>query len=168
MPRGLFGELPRSLAAHFFIRIHLKHNVTAHRDFEHAQGVNRVNKECDAGFHVEHAGSPQAALLLAKRHLRQRAEGPNGIGMRQHQDFAGAGFRARQLELAAQVMPKAATRQSLHIGGSIQPAGQQVHEAVHGLRLIARRLAPCQLANECDDGGLLRFRKSKERMHCLL
>lgn len=88
--------------------------------------------------------------------------------MRQHEDFSGVRFRAREFELAAEVVSKAATRQSLHTGGAINAAGKKVHEAVHGLRLIARRLAPYQLANQCDDGGLLRFRKSKERMHCLL
>ena len=80
-------------------------------------------------------------------------------------------YQATKLELQkdlAQVMAETATRQGLHIGGSIQAAGQKVHEAVDGLRLIARRLAPCQLAYECDDGRLLRFRKSKKRMHCLL
>ena len=168
LPRGLFGELPRSLAADFFVRIHLKQNVPAHRDFEHAQRMDGENEERDARFHVQHAGSPQAALLLAERHVRQRAERPNGIGMRQHQDLAGAGFRARQLELAAQVMPETATWQSLHVCRAVQTAGQKVHEAVDGLRLIARRLASCQLANQCDDGRLLRFRKSKKRMHCLL
>jgi hypothetical protein len=62
----------------------------------------------------------------------------------------------------------ASPRQSLHAGGAIDATGKQIHEAVHGLRLIARRLASRQLANERDDGGLLRFRKSKKRMHCLL
>ncbi len=78
------------------------------------------------------------------------------------------GFRARQLELAAQVRPEAAAWQSLHVYRAVQTAGQKIHEAVDGLRLVARRLAPCQLANQCDDGRLLRFRKSKKRMHCLL
>ena len=93
LPRGLFGERPRSFAADFFIRIHLKQDIPAHWDFEHAKGVDRVNKERDARFHVEHARPPQAALLLAERHLRERAERPDRIGMRQHQDFAGVGFR---------------------------------------------------------------------------
>ena len=123
LARGLFGKLPRSLAADFFVRIHLKQNVPAHRDFEHAKRVDGENKERDARFHVQHARPPQAALLLAERHLRQRAQRPNGIGMRQHQDFAGAGFRARQLELAAQVMPKTAARQGLHIDWR-HPAGR--------------------------------------------
>ena len=66
------------------------------------------------------------------------------------------------------MMTEAATRQGLYIAGAIQAASQKADEAVNGLRLIARRLAPGQLANQCDDGGLFRFRKSKERMHCLL
>ena len=113
----------RSLAADFFIRIHLKQNVPAHWNFEHAKGVHGVNKERDARFHVQHARPPQAALLLAQRHLRERAERPNRIGMRQHQDFAGVGFRAGQLELAAQVISEAAAGQSLHIGW-LHPAGR--------------------------------------------
>ena len=88
--------------------------------------------------------------------------------MRQHEEFTGVRFRAGEFEFAAEVMSKAAARQSLHAGGAIDATGKQVHEAVHGLRLIARRLAPYQLADQRDDGGLLRFRKSKERMHCLL
>ena len=88
--------------------------------------------------------------------------------MRQHQDFTGVRFRAWKLELATEVASKASARQSLHAGGAINAAGKKVHDAVHGLRLIARRLAPYQLADERDDGGLLRFGKSKERMHCLL
>ena len=79
-----------------------------------------------------------------------------------------SGFRAGQLELAAQVIAEAAAGQRLHVGRSIQTVGQKIHEAVDGLRLIARRLASGQLANECDDGRLFRFRKSKKRMHCLL
>jgi hypothetical protein len=66
------------------------------------------------------------------------------------------------------VRAEAPAWQGFHIGGSIQTVGQKIYEAVYGLRLVAGRLAPGQLANECDDGRLLRFRKSKERMHCLL
>ena len=168
LPRGLFGELPRRLAADFFVRIHLKQDGAAHGDFEHAQRVDGENKKSDARFHIQHARSPQTALFFAERHLRKRAERPNGIGMRQHQDLAGVGFGARQLELATQMMAEASAWQRLHIGGAFQTLGEQVHEAVHGLRLIARRLAAGQLANESDDGRLLRLRKSKERMHCLL
>ena len=87
--------------------------------------------------------------------------------MRQHQDLTGVRFRTGEFELAAEVVSKTPARQSLHTG-AIDAAGKKVHEAVHGQRLIARRLAPYQLANERDDGGLLRFRKSKKRMHCLL
>ena len=113
-------------------------------------------------------GPHKRPLLLAERHLRERAERPNGIGMGQHQDFAGVGFRTGQLELAAQVIPETAPRQGLHTGGSFHPASQKVHEAVDGLRLIAGRFASGQLANQRDDLGLFRLRKSKERMHCLL
>jgi hypothetical protein len=88
--------------------------------------------------------------------------------MRQHEDFSSVGSRAWEFELATEVVSKAPARQSLHAGGAVNAAGKKVHEAVDGLRLIARRLAPDQLADERDDGGLLRFRKSKKRMHCLL
>ncbi len=88
--------------------------------------------------------------------------------MRQHQNFAIIRLRAGQLELSTQVMAEASAWQCLHVDGSFQAVRQKIHEAVHRLRLIAGRFAAGQLANECDDGGLLSLRKSKKRMHCLL
>ena len=92
---GFFGERTRRLAADFFIGIHLHHYFAGDWDVRFPQGAHRENEKSDAGFHVEHAGSPEPAFELAEGHGAQGAEGPHGIGMTERQNLPGF-FRAGQ------------------------------------------------------------------------
>ena len=42
----------------------------------------------EARLHVDNARPPQSAIRFAKRHLAQRAHGPDRVGMSQRQNFA--------------------------------------------------------------------------------
>ena len=136
-----FRDWPRGFTAHLLVRIHLQDYATLHRDVQLAQRAQSEQEKRDARLHVQHARSPQPTAFLSEGHLGQRAEWPDGIGMGQRENPAFAWFAAaRQRELGAQMASEAAAGKRPHLAG-FQLAGQQIHEAIDGGRMVAGRLA---------------------------
>ena len=100
------AERARGVAAHFLIRVQLQHDAARDGNTGVAEGAHGKHEEGEAGFHVEHAGSPEAALLLAPRHFAKRAQRPHGVAVAERENLSGLAFGARrqgQFELALQV-----------------------------------------------------------------
>ncbi len=94
-------------------------------------------------FHIQHAGTPEAAFDRAKWHPGQRARGPHGVGVAERQHlplFLAAG----QVELAPQV----SAAQLAHARHGRQAFGQQLIEAPDAVRIAARRFAFHQFADQ--------------------
>ena len=64
------------------------HHLVRHGHIQIAQSAHGENEERDAGFHIEHARSPEPAVFLPEWHGGQRAQRPYRIGMAQRQNLS--------------------------------------------------------------------------------
>ena len=74
----------------------------------------------------------------------------------------------RQREFAAHVFAERAARIGAHARDVLHPFGHQIDEAVHARRVIARRFALDELANQRNHVFLFLPRIAKKGIHRLL
>ncbi len=168
LARGLLRQRTRRFAAHFLIGIELQNDLARHRNIEIPQRAHGEDKECEAAFHVDDAGSPQRVCFGAERRRLQRSQRIHRVGMAEPEDLACALLHlAGQPELDAQVFTEGlSAREEFYIGGDIRHAvGEEFPEAVHGRGIIAWRLAFDEFANEINDVSLFGLGVSEYRVH---
>jgi hypothetical protein len=85
-----FDRLTRRPAANFLVRRPQHHN---RREASPDVRERSHRRQCsgDPGLHVEHAGPVQAAVLLAKGHLLERADVPDGVEVPEDEQRTFAG-----------------------------------------------------------------------------
>jgi len=171
------GSSARRVAAHFFVR-HQKHcDGPPQSAMPRLQRSDRVEHECDARLHVEHAGSVQAPIGDVTGHGRERSQWIDGVEVPQQQDWLGL-FFAREINLqvvrivfgAVHAGPSAYSFESsceegAHaVGSGLVIAGRfdlhKLADHLHDLLLpgfeIAQPFAPYRVYLECFGWFLLR------------
>jgi hypothetical protein len=137
LPRQLLGHRPRNRAANFFLADQ-KHRHRAAVALL-AQILDGGQSHGHAGFHIQHAWTPHAALLDAKGHGGKGAQWPDRVQMAEQQN--GLCPTARAAEAQLEQIPKFALPVALDPPPQqLRASGYQVNAAVHCRLLFAGRL----------------------------
>ena len=141
-PRLGLDDVAGGRAADFLIRGQQEGDGQRGGDAGHAKVAHRLRRQKGAALHVEDAGAVDPRALAPPGEAFQRADGMDGVEMRQHQDARRVVARRVREARADAITEAHPPRDPLHPRAEQRqvPAGQR-HHAVHRRAVEGRRFA---------------------------